>query len=36
MHSLLDLELAAQLDHDRRILRVGPSLRALIHRTHQG
>jgi hypothetical protein len=34
MHSLLDLELAMQLDRDRRSVRIGPSLRALAHRLH--
>ena len=36
MHSLLDIELAIQLDRDRRCVRLGPSLSQLIHRGHQG
>jgi hypothetical protein len=32
MHSLLDIELATRLDRDRQTLRVGPSLRSLMHR----
>lgn len=36
MHSLLDIELAVLMDRDRRTLHLGPSLRSLIHRLHQG
>jgi hypothetical protein len=36
MHSLLDIELATRLDRDRHTLRIGPSLRSLIHRLQQG
>ena len=36
MHSLLDIELATRLDRERSAMRLGPSLRSLIHRIHQG
>jgi hypothetical protein len=36
MHSLLDIELATRLDRERNTMRVGSSLRSLIHRLHQG
>ena len=36
MHSLLDIELAAAIDRDRRQMRLGPSLRELVHRGHSG
>ena len=39
MQSLLDLELAAQIDRERRVMRLGPSLTGvwtqLVHRGHE-